>query len=170
MYDMAADSAGHIHLVVVGRESLDENAPLGVYHLEWDGTSWSAARRIYSDPLLYPEYPKIAINRGNQLHVAWFTRENLWEGGNREVWYSSSQSAAPYQTPAPSPTPTFTPTSIPLPSPTPTITPYPTLSANSTDLPEGLYTESDEVLRVVMAVAPVLLVVLAIAILRRMIR
>ncbi len=166
MYDMAADSAGHIHLVVVGRESLDENAPLGVYHLEWDGTNWSVARRIYSDPVLYPEYPKIAISQGNQLHVVWFTRENLWELGNYEVWYSSSQSAAPYQTPVPFPTSTSTPTPAPLPSPTPTVTPYPTLSANSTGLPEGLYTESDEVLQLIVALSPVILVILLVVVAR----
>lgn len=166
MYDMATDSAGHIHLVVVGRESLDENAPLGVYHLEWDGTSWSTARRIYSNPVLYPEYPKMAISQGNQLHVVWFTRESLWGFENREVWYSSSQSAAPSQTPVPYPTPTSIPMIAPLPSSTPTVTPYPTLGANATDLPEGLYTESDEVLRLIIALSPVMLVILLVVVAR----
>jgi hypothetical protein len=166
MYDMATDSAGHIHLVMVGREALGENAPLGVYHLEWDGTNWSTARRIHSDPVLYPEYPRIAISRGNQLHVVWFTRESLWGFENREVWYSSSQSAAPYQTPVPSPTPTSTPTPVPLPSPTPTITPFPTLGPSGTDLPEGLYTESDEVLRLIIALSPMMVVILLVVAVR----
>ena len=163
MYDMAADSAGHIHLVAVGGEILD--APLAVYHLEWDGISWSKAETIYAGGG-FPEYPKIAISRGNQLHVAWFVREALWEDRTREIWYSSSQSAAPSQTPVPSPTPTSTPTPAPLPSPTPTITPYPTLGPSSTDLPEGLYTDSDEALRLIIALSPVMLVILLIVVVR----
>jgi hypothetical protein len=163
MYDMAADSGGHIHLVMVGRLSPEEDR-LGVYHLEWDGTSWSSPTVIYGG-VGFPEYPKIVISEGNKLHAAWFVRETL-EEGDYEVWYSSSQSASPVQTPVPLPTSTPMPTATPLVTATPTATPYPTLSVHSTDLPEGLYTESDEVLRLIIALSPVILIVLLVVVIR----
>jgi len=165
MYDMATDSGGHIHLVVVGRLSPEEES-LRVYHLEWDGTSWSTPTAIYRGAG-FPEYPKIVISEGNKLHVAWFVRETLWEGGKKEVWYSSSRSSSPAQTPVPPPTSTPIPTATPLATVTPTATPYPTLSAPSTDLPEGLYTESDEVLQLIIALSPVVLVILLVVAAKR---
>jgi hypothetical protein len=160
MYDMATDSGGHIHLVVVGRLSPEEDR-LGVYHLEWDGTSWSPPTAIYRGAG-FPEYPKVVISEGNKLHVAWFVREALWEEGNYEVWYSSSHSASPAQTPVPPPTSTPTPTATPLATPTPTATPYPTLAPVGTALPEGLYTESDDLLKLLVGLAPVLILAAAI--------
>lgn len=169
MYDMTADSAGHIHLVAVGRQVLDRNAPLGVYHLEWDGEAWSDAERIYGG-MGFPEYPKIAISQGNQLHVAWFVRERLGnpEGaGPHQVWYSNSQSTAPHQRVMPLPTLTSMPLALtPLPPPTPTVTPYPTLSPEDTGLPSGLYTESDEVLRLAAALSPIVLLILIVVVVR----
>jgi hypothetical protein len=164
MYDMATDSGGHIHLVVVGRLSPEEDR-LGVYHLEWNGTSWSPPTAIYRGAG-FPEYPKIVISEGNKLHVAWFTREDLWEGGNREVWYSSSQSASPAQTPVPTPTSTPTPTATLVPTATPTATPYPTLAPGESALPDGLYTESDDLLRLLIGLAPVLILVTVILAIR----
>lgn len=160
MYDMATDSARHIHLVMVGRLSPEEEDGLGIYHLEWDGTSWSPPTAIYRGTDL-PEYPKIVISEGNKLHVAWFVRGTL-EGGNHEVWYSSSRSAAPAQTPVPLPTSTSTPTAIPLMTATPTATPFPTLAPGGTSLPDGLYTENDELFQLLIGLAPVLVLVTAI--------
>jgi hypothetical protein len=160
MYDMATDSGGHVHLVVVGRLSPEEDR-LGVYHLEWNGTSWSSPTAIYWGAG-FPEYPKIVISEGNKLHVAWFVRETLWEGGKCEVWYSSSQSASPAQTPVPPPTSTPTPTATPAATATPTATPYPTLAPGATALPDGLYTESDDLLQLLVGLVPVLVLVVAI--------
>jgi hypothetical protein len=160
MYDMATDSGGHIHLVVVGRLSLEEDR-LGVYHLEWNGTSWSPPTAIYRGAG-FPEYPKIVISEGNKLHVAWFVRDDLWEVGNYEIWYSSSQSASPAQTPVPPPTSTPTPTATPAATATPTATPYPTLAPGATALPDGLYTESDDLLQLLVGLVPVLVLVAAI--------
>jgi hypothetical protein len=163
MYDMAADSAGHIHLVVVGRRVQDNYAPLGVYHLEWDGTAWSGAERIYGE-MGFPEYPKIAVSQGNQLHVTWFVRESQWgdpDAGPHQVWYSSGQSTAPHQVVTPLPTATFmSPTFVPRSTPTPTATPHPTLSADDVGLPDGLKTEGDDVVRLAIALSPVAVVVL----------
>lgn len=162
MYDMATDSMGHIHLVAVGRRSRDSEAPLGVYHLEWGGSSWSSPAEIYGAGG-FPEYPKIAVGPEDTLHVVWFVRDSLWEAGARKVWYSSKPTALSFQTPGapvsaiPAPTPTSTP--APVPSPSPVSTPYPTLSPDATGLPEGIYTEYDEVLRLALALSPVLLLV-----------
>ncbi len=165
MYDVATDSGGHVHLVVVGRLSPEEDR-LGVYHLEWDGTSWSPPTAIYRG-VDFPEYPKIVISEGNKLHVAWFVREASWEEGNYEIWYSRGQSASPAQTPVPPPTSTPTPTATPVATATPTATPYPTLApGETTALPDGLYTESDELLRLLIGLVPVLILVTAICAIR----
>lgn len=170
MYDMATDSAGHIHLVVVGRQFLDRQAPLGVYHLEWDGEAWSPVERIYGGAG-FPEYPKIAVSQGNQLHVVWFVREMLGysadqDSGPHQVWYSSSQSTAPHQVVTPLPTATPMPPT-PTPRPAPTATVYPTVSFDHTGLPDGLYTESDEVFQLTIALSPVALLVLTVIAVRR---
>ena len=165
MYDMATDSGGHIHLVVVGRLSPEEDR-LGVYHLEWDGTSWSPPTAIYRGAGS-PEYTKIVISEGNKLHAAWFVREPLSEGGSHDVWYSSGQSASPARTPVPPSTSTPTPTATPLATATPTATPYPTVApGQTTGLPDGLYTESDELLRLLVGLVPVLILVTAILAIR----
>ncbi len=175
MYDMAADSAGRIHLVVVGREDLVEEAPLGVYHLTWEGKSWSEAEKIYSGARLYPEYTKIVIGRDNRLHTVWFTREDSWEDGIREVWYSGNQpdglppastTSASSPPPASTPAPTLTQTPTPTPRLRPTATPYPTLLSGTTGLPAGLYTESDELLELAIALGPALLLTGGVIIIR----
>lgn len=161
MYDMATDSAGHIHLLVAGRESREGNALLGIYHLIWDGENWSSPTRVFAESGLYPEYPKIVVHEGNQLHAAWFAREgSVWDSeANKKVWYSRSQSSAPHQPVMPLRTSTPKPP-IATPSPTSTVTPCPTVSLENTGLPDGLYTESDDVFRLALALSPVALVVL----------
>lgn len=169
MYDMAADSAGHIHLVVVGQLSPQPDAPPGVYHLEWDGSSWSAPEGIYQRED-FPEYPKIVISHGNQLHVAWFTRPEQFAGGGFDVWYSRSQLEAPYQLPAP--TPTAPPAHKPKPAGTTsgsvTPTPFPTLVPGISQLPSGLYTENDELLQLAIGLSPIPLIAGIILLLKRL--
>lgn len=166
IYEMSADSAGHIHLVAVARLGADSDAPLGVYHVEWDGASWSRPEVIYAGEG-FPEYPKIVVSRGNQLHAVWFVRDELFEDAHREVWYSSSQSAAPFQTPVPLPTLALTPTAVPAASPRPTPTAFPTLSSDVGGMPDGLYTESDEVLQLMLALSPVMFLVVLIVAVKR---
>ena len=163
MYDMATDSAGNIHLLAVGRQSQDVSALLGVYHLVWDGERWSAPTRLFAQPGLYPEYPKIFVHEGNQIHTVWFTREeSVWEQDvARQVWYSSSRSAAPHQPVTPLPTSTPVPLT-PTPSPVPTATPYPTVSFENTGLPDGLHTDNDDVYRLVLALSPVAVAILVV--------
>jgi hypothetical protein len=93
IYDMQTDSAGHIHVVMVG--SLSGSADMALLHSEWDGAQWSNPLIIAGSPP-FPEYPKLAIGSGNRLHVVWF-------GGNRStidrdavgIWYSSATTSAP---------------------------------------------------------------------------
>ncbi len=160
-YDMAVDSAGHIHLVVVGRADAVD-APLSVLHTEWDGNSWSSPTKIFSTTDL-PERPVIATSRGNQLHAVWFVRgtEGRFAGeGNYELWYSRGQSAAPSVPAPPSPTPLPTAALTPTPVPRPSSTPYPTLAPGTGGLPTGLYTESDEILQLAIALLPLILLIL----------
>ncbi|MBC7077348.1 MAG: exo-alpha-sialidase [Synergistales bacterium] len=167
LYDMATDSAGIIHLLAVGRQSPEENAPLGLYHLSWDGHSWSAPNCVFCG-FGFPEYPRLVISEGNHLHAVWFVRDYLWELGNYEVWYSESYSQAPQQTPIPLPTPTLTPTQTIIPPATPSPTPtFPPLSSDTTGIPEGLKTESDDVLQLLVAIAPLALILTVMFILRR---
>jgi hypothetical protein len=168
MYDMATDSAGHIHLLVIGRESQEKDALQGVYHLVWDGDYWSVSERIFASSELYPEYPKIVVYEGNQLHAAWFTREgSVWDQDvNREVWYSRGQSPAPHQAVTPLPTPTPLPPTV-TPSPTATITPYPTISLEDAGAPDGLYTDADDALRLAAALSPIVLLILIVVLVNR---
>jgi len=138
MYDMASDSAGNIHLIVTGRETNDENATLGVYLLTWDGKEWSSPEKIFSQENLYPEYPKIVISAGNQIHAVWFTREgSVWDQTvNRVIWYSHSEAPAPAVTLTPRPP---TPT---IPLPTLTQTPYPSATPRPTVSSAGINTNS----------------------------
>lgn len=163
-YDAATDSGGNVHLVVLGRLSPSEES-LSVLHLVWNGTTWSSPVRVFTslDP---PEWPRIAIGRGNIIYATWFTRDrehiNDTENAQYQIWCASSQSASPAQTPVPLPTSTPTPTATPLATATPTATPYPTLVPSGTALPDGIYTESDELLRLLIGLAPVLILATAI--------
>jgi len=164
-YQMATDSAGKIHLVVVGSVRLprvpNERVPLGVYHLVWDGTRWSDPEQIavYTPEVGFPEYPRLAIGKGNQLHVVWFVRDRLFGTDEMDVFYSRLESDAPRVTVALPLTLTPTPRVIPSPTPVPSAM-APTLALTAAGLPSGLYTEMDDVLRLALAVAPIAIVVL----------
>jgi hypothetical protein len=108
-YDMVTDSAGHVHVVLVGYPS--GSAAMSLIHSEWNGSQWLAPQVVTSGAP-FPEYPKLAIGQGNKLHLIWF-------GGNREtidrdgigIWYSAATSSAPARSavaraPAPAATPT----------------------------------------------------------------
>ncbi|MDH4136512.1 MAG: exo-alpha-sialidase [Anaerolineae bacterium] len=164
MYDMATDSAGHIHLLVTGRLSIAQDPP-GVYHLEWDGNNWSSPLVVYKGDW-YPMYPHLVIDRGNQLHVTWSISESQETDEPLQAWYAHGQSQAPAETPVPLPTPIPSPMATPLATSTPTATPYPTLAPGGAALPDGLYTENDDLLRLLIGLAPVLILATAILAIR----
>jgi hypothetical protein len=69
VYATATDSAGHVHLAVVGYPT--ESEVMSMLYLEWNGGSWSPASVVVSAPP-FPEYPRFAISQGNRLHLVWF--------------------------------------------------------------------------------------------------
>jgi len=169
-YHTATDSAGHVHLLVLGYlYSAEED--LGLMHLVWNGSEWSAPSRIYAskDP---PEWPRIDVGAGNQVYATWFTRDERHvadtDGSRYRVWVSVYQASAPSQTPVPLPTPTPPPAvdalgqaiSTPIPTPPPFIDPA------TSGLPPGLYTESDEIGRLLVALSPVAVILLGVLALR----
>lgn len=111
-YVMATDSLGHIHLIMVGRNSLLEGK-LSLLHLTWDGAGWSSPEQIATYEGDVPEWPEVTIALGNQLHVVWFVRPEafIWLGGkNSQVWYAQRPLNAPPAVPVLLPAMTQTPT------------------------------------------------------------
>jgi len=91
IYDMAADRTGNIHLLAVGHKDKKgaKTKPPQLLHLEWDGSAWQEPKIIYQG-ILYPEYPRIAVFSGQELHVTFFTREQLWKNHDEvkhKIWY-----------------------------------------------------------------------------------
>jgi hypothetical protein len=169
-YHTATDSAGNVHLLVLGyRSSLETE--LGLIHLVWNGSQWSSPTVIYasSDP---PEWPRIDVGAGNKVYATWFTRDKKHiydsERGRYQIWVSSYQADAPAQTPAPLPTPipTLTPDVSSQATPGPTAAPAPIVLTDDSGLPPGLYTESDEIGRLILALSPIAVIVLIITALR----
>ncbi len=123
-YALAADSANRVHLLLsgfpTGRSSEGSNPWL--LHLVWDGARWSAPQVVMGNEL-YPEWPRLVVAGGNQLHAVWFTRhaDDLFgsdQGAHYQIWYST----LPLDTPAIAPAPVFTPVPTAAP-PTPTAAP-----------------------------------------------
>lgn len=154
-YAMVTDGAGNVHLVCSGMlaNATDEDPPLQLFHLVWNGQKWSAPEIIATSTdypevdqvtridgkrvLVYPEWARAAVS-GNTLHVTWFTRNkrDLYTSDNAryQVWYSTlTLSGAPLDAIA-----QFTPvpTSLPAtPTPLPTEVVVPTLDPVSANAP-----------------------------------
>lgn len=133
IYSMATDGAGIVHLLVPaylsGSNLNDSFAPVGLWHLTWSGHSWVGREAVMNNEL-YPEYPKLIVTGGNQLHAVWFTRsrQDLYksDSGRYRVWYSSRLTGAPDVAALPLFTPTPATTAAALVEPTPLPTPTPT--------------------------------------------
>ena len=122
-----------------------------------------------------PEWPRIAVGLGNQLHVVWFVRdaENLFnsDAGNYQVWYATRTTNSPAIAPVAVP-------DIPPPTPPPVLD-QPLVVALPTSqikpvvveqiaLPQdallpNIRSENDEVLLIALATLPVLALVAAAA-------
>ncbi len=174
-YAMATDSAGDIHLVLVGRTASDQKS-LDVLHLRWDGSTWSQPEIIANYAGNVAEWPRIAISDGNQLHVVWYVRDvvNIWSTVDKDkphsIWYAHGSSSAPALTPVPWPTraPILAPTpaaTVPVVTPTrtPTSTPTPDPALASAvvqpEMVDSLYTDSDEVTLLLKSLIPVALII-----------
>lgn len=170
-YSMATDSAGHIHLVMVGR--LDRGAKLpNLIHLTWDGSSWSEPEVIFTPLGSTPVWPRIAIGLGNQLHVTWFTANNIFgtdaADADFRIWYSRKSISAPAVQPVVYPTPTLPP----LPTATHSAlqnlpTPPPVNPSPSEITFDALKTEVDDYGLIALSVAPVALFFFALLLYRR---
>ena len=180
-YDMAPDSAGHLHLVLVGRDPQTPSnlvdPPNSVYHLEWDGTTWSKPNPIFTAIGDVPEWPRIAVATGNQLHAVWFVRDkaHLWTGGSDEykIWYAHGSSSAAATTPVAWPTLTPTPESKPIeatppltfnraPTPTPALDPALAQLTTPSGLIDSIYTDSDEAILLAKSLIPAALIIAAV--------
>jgi hypothetical protein len=163
-FDMATDSAGHIHLLAPGYlvssgERLGESP--GLFHFEWDGQHWYPPTQVYNGGLI-PEYPRLVIDRGNQLHTTWFVRESEFDGSQvHQVMYARGEASAPGLDPIiPSresnvpvvSTPMVSNTELEVaPTPpvlTPTWEPTPVVPASS------LFTEFDEYMILLIGIVP----------------
>ncbi len=175
-YAMAVDSAGRVHLVMVGRRLLEQpNSEL--LHLVWNGSGWSAPTTIASYAGDMPEWPRIAVGLGNQLHVVWFVRdaENLFnsDAGNYQVWYAASTTDSPAiapvavpDIPPPTPNPNAGKGSLTaISTPTSQIRPVAVDNATAPQvasvlLPNNIRSENDEVILLALAIAPVVAAIL----------
>jgi hypothetical protein len=171
---MANDSRNQIHLVLVGRTS-ERQQSLNVLHLTWNGSTWSSPEEVATFIGDAPEWPRIAVGNGNQLHVVWFVRDEatLWQSdlANYKVWYARGSSSAPAIPPVPWPTPTPTstpqeiisPTATPTPRPSPTATPTLDPLAAQLVVPNGatgsIYTDNDEVVLLGTSLLPAILII-----------
>jgi hypothetical protein len=190
-YDMAVDSAGHLHLVLVGRDPQavaaavnqpeSKQPPNSVYHVEWTGSAWSEPAPIFTPTNGdLPEWPRIAVAEGNQLHVAWFNRDKAHiyasDGGKYQVWYTHGVTSAPALTaitwPTPTPAPAIvvgtTPTATSLPTATPTAIPTLDPSLLQVSVPDGantsIYSDNDEVLLLAQSLLPAILVIVIVVV------
>jgi hypothetical protein len=166
-YSMATDSAGNVHFVLAGRRGPAQRT-LEVLHLAWSNGAWAPPTALASYFGNAPEWPRIAVSGGNQLHVVWFVRDetSMFDSdlGSYTVWYAHGASQAlplgpepfPTATPTVEPTPTVI---IPTPSPTP---PDPRLGRIpiSRRLGDSIYTENDEVVLMAKALLPAAAVLL----------
>jgi hypothetical protein len=128
-YDLAADADGNLHLAMIGQITAQtsaataqpEQSPLEVIHVVWNGGQWGQPQLIerYANDL--PEWVRIEIGLGNQIHVVWNVREqeNIFDtdNGRFTVFYSRGETGArraqplllPTVTPVPEPTVTAPP-------------------------------------------------------------
>lgn len=177
-YAMATDSAGNLHLVLVGRTNNDKNLldaqkALQLIHLVWNSTSasWSAPEVIANYPVFgrlngvlagdYPEWPRLSIANGNQLHAVWFVRDaqNLFgDTSAYRIWYAQETLSAPAIPPVALPTlppQVNLPTSV---SPTtPAVvqaTPVPTFASQPTASSPSASSESNILVILAKAIAP----------------
>jgi hypothetical protein len=179
-YAMASDSAGDIHLVLVGRASSDQKS-LDVLHVRWDGSTWSQPEIIANYAGDVAEWPRVAIGNGNQLHVVWYVRSavNIWNTVDASkphtVWYAHGVTSSPLLAPVawPTHTPTPQPTAVATVAaparkagPTPTTTLGPDLLR--IDVPQGaadsLYTDVDELILLAKSLAPAAFIIVVVVV------
>ncbi len=192
-YDMAVDSAGHIHLLASGYQIGSDRvtttptgqlgAP-GLYEFEWDGKNWYPPNLLYRGGWL-PENPRLLIDHGNQIYATWYLRQYTPPNAAAvptaavvapyQIMFAHGQSSSPQTEPAPLPAlqPTSTQTNsgvVALGSPLPpTSTPHPTATwtAATPASAAGLYSEWNNYGSLLLSLAPVAALLIGVAIVVR---
>lgn len=130
IYSLAVDSVDNVHLLMNGYTPDDLDGPPRLMHLTWNGSVWSSPVVVMQTEHDRPEWPRLLISGGNQLHAVWFTRNELYDPQtnkdvpDRQVWYSTRTLNTPVVTGLPLFTPV--PTTPEAPTPTPAAAPTPT--------------------------------------------
>jgi hypothetical protein len=158
--DMAVDSAGMLHAVSVRAVG----PPL---HAMWNGILWSSTDEIVTTgpATSGTEYLRMAISRGNTLHVVW-TRKVIGEVFT--VWYARGQAPVPELPGKPLPTlwPILTPTPI---LATPTFEALTLLPTRTADFETGTTSKSSQLVNspasaVVAGIIPTVLIIVAVVV------
>lgn len=175
-YALGVDSSGVVHLVMVGRRSLEQQ-DLALLHLQWDGSGWTQPETIVRYDDRYPEWPRLAIGLGNVLHVVWFVRSSTdvfrSDSGNYEVYYSrsvtESPAVAPITPPAGAPAAPAVVSSAQLAKTEAAgaLVRLPPIDPGRRVSLDRVMTENDDVLLLGLSVLPALLLVLGVAVRRR---
>jgi hypothetical protein len=170
-YDMAVDSTGHIHLLATGFLSSTEGRigdTYGLYQFEWDGVRWYPPTQVYNGGL-NPEYPRLVIEKGNELHASWFVRHDLFLNDKaHEIMYAKGFAAAPKVERIPvsqlEEVTSDISSSIEVIKPdratqVPVVVPQPTLDNIPFASSDVLYTEADELEIILIGLAPVVFII-----------
>lgn len=174
-FSVAADAAGRLLLAYVGQ---DASAPKGlaVWVVTYADGRWSPPQRVAAPDGL-PEYPRLTVALGNQLHLVFFLRDgSVSDDPQRHytLWSVAGRSDAPAIAPVPLPTkaperPVVTRATVSaarLQTPVPAPTPHPPLAATAeTPTPQSMVT--DPAVRIVQLTAAALLALFALGVLRR---
>jgi hypothetical protein len=91
---LAIDAGGSAILAFVGANG---NAPKGlsVVVMSLEDGKWTQPE-VVASPEGYPEYPRLTVALGNQLHLTFFVRDEMFtESGRFVIWTASGESDAP---------------------------------------------------------------------------
>jgi hypothetical protein len=135
-YAMVRDDKGIVHLALVTRRGPGTDTQWTLSYLQWRGKDWTKPEILFERAGAFPEYPRMAIALGNQVHVVWFTRSDIFKGGSMDVWHTFKEEG-PLYTPVPGfvAATAVKPTALPAPQPTATATPLPRLPATADQVP-----------------------------------
>ncbi len=172
-YRMATDSAGNVHLVLAGRSEADSETTC-LLHVVWNGTRWLTPEIIAEWVEQVPEWPRIAIGLGNEVHVVWFLRdlEGVWDDEadvRFTVWYARATAAAPAIPPATARPPAAgTAAATPSSEPLPALTPTAAASAQPIrpEVAGDIHGEADELKLVAQSLSPALALIVLVVISR----
>lgn len=165
-YAMATDSAGDVHLICVGRTAENQSS-LSVLHLAWNGTNWSQPEAILTFEGDVPEWPRIAVGNGNQLHVVWYVRDqkHIWgdspdgSAPQFQIWYAQALTTAPEVTATAMPLAIPTPDSQIASQATPETSLIPTSVPELTHDTTPSYSERDGLLLLIQSLIPAVLLI-----------